>query len=161
MDREQLSLCFLKKGNAFLLINRNFPPFMGQWNAVGGHQLPSETIEECAIREIYEETNISVQKVELIATFTWNYDDGLGFIFISDLDEKIQTSEFPKQTKEGILDFKSIEWIEHPKNTGIIDDIKLFLIDIYQKKIRNVHYHLTYDRNRLIKVEVKDGLKTK
>ena len=52
---------------------------MGQWNAVGGHKLSSETIEECAIREIYEETNISVQKVELIATFTWNYDDGLGF----------------------------------------------------------------------------------
>ncbi len=158
MDREQLSLCFLKKDNQFLLINRNFPPFMGQWNAVGGHKLPDESIYDCAIREIYEETNILVQKVELVATFTWNYDNGLGFIFITDLDNNIKIQDYPKTTIEGLLDFKSMEWIEHPKNTGIIDDIKLFLIDIYQKKIRNVHYHLTYDRNRLMQVDKQTGL---
>ena len=131
---------------------------MGQWNAVGGHQLENETILECAKREVLEETNIKIENIELIATFTWNYDDGLGFIFIAELDHAVDVNRYPLKTEEGILEFKDIEWINHPKNTGIIDDIKLFLVDIYQNQIRDIHYHLTYDRNRLIDVKTKKGL---
>ena len=61
MAREQLSLCFLKKDNQFLLINRNKPPFMGQWNAVGGHKIETETIQECAKREVFEETGLKIK----------------------------------------------------------------------------------------------------
>lgn len=161
MDREHLSLCFLKKDDSFLLINRNNPPFMGQWNAVGGHQIEGETIKECAVREIYEETNIVINEIELVATFTWNYDDGLGFIFIADLDKDYDTSNYPRKTDEGVLDFKTIEWINNPKNTGIIDDIRVFLLDIYNKKVKDVHYHLIYDNNKLLSVTKKDGLLVK
>ncbi len=158
MARDYLSLCFIKKGNQFLLINRNNPPFMGQWNSVGGHKLSDETIHECAKREIYEETQIVINNATLVATFTWNYDDDLGFIFISELEDDFDTSMYPKATDEGILDFKKIEWINNPKNTGIIDDIKVFIKEIYTNKVKNVHYHLTYDRNRLINVEKKEGM---
>lgn len=158
MDREHLSLCFLKKEDSFLLINRNKPPFMGQWNAVGGHQIMGETMEECAKREIFEETKIRIDKVELIATFTWNYDDGLGFIYVADLPKDYDISNYPQKTDEGVLDFKSITWINHPKNTGIIADIQIFLSEIYQKKIKNVHYHLVYQGNQLQSVTCKNGL---
>ncbi len=158
MAREQLSLCFLKKDNQFLLINRNKPPFMGQWNAVGGHKIETETIQECAKREVFEETQLIVNNLELVASFTWNYDDGLGFIFVADILEDISLSSYPQKTDEGILDFKSIDWINHPKNTGIIDDIKVFINEIYDKNIRNIHYHLTYDKNRLIDVQHFEGI---
>ena len=40
------TLCFVKKGNKILMINRNKPPFMGMWNAVGGHIEKGETPEQ-------------------------------------------------------------------------------------------------------------------
>ena len=57
-----VTLCFVKKENKILMINRNKPPFMGMWNALGGHKEENESALECAIREIYEEGNLKVFK---------------------------------------------------------------------------------------------------
>ena len=51
-----VTLCFVKKENKILMINRNKPPFMGMWNALGGHKEENESALECAIRETAEET---------------------------------------------------------------------------------------------------------
>ena len=50
-----VTLCFVKKDDKILMINRNKSPFMGMWNALGGHKEENESALECAIREIYEE----------------------------------------------------------------------------------------------------------
>ena len=49
------TLCFVIKDDEILMINRNKPPFMGLWNAVGGHIEDGETPSQSAIREIKEE----------------------------------------------------------------------------------------------------------
>ncbi len=43
-----------------LLIKRGKPPYQGHWSLPGGSQELGETIEECAAREVMEETNLTI-----------------------------------------------------------------------------------------------------
>lgn len=145
------TLCFVKKGNKILMINRNKPPFMGMWNAVGGHIEKGETPEQCAVREIYEESGIKVSSAKVISVFTWNYDDEIGYATLSELQDDIDSSfSFPLSTAEGIVDFKDIDWVLNEKNYGVIEDLRVFLSDIKNGVRQN--YHLIYENSRLKEV---------
>lgn len=51
---------------ALLLIQRKREPFKGMWALPGGfHNCDVETLEEAAIREFYEETNLRITDLEL------------------------------------------------------------------------------------------------
>ena len=143
-----VTLCFVKKDNKILMINRNKAPFMGMWNALGGHKEENETALECAIREIKEESNIIVDNAKLISISTWNYDDDEIYVYVSTLPENFDISIYPIKIDEGIIDFKEIDWIIHPKNFGVIADLRVFLIDIKEGQCNN--YHLVYDDSKLI-----------
>lgn len=144
-----VTLCFVKKDNKILMINRNKPPFMGMWNALGGHQEKNETIKECAIREIFEESMIKVDNIELCSVSTWNYDDDVIYVYLSSLNDNFDISIYPLKNNEGIIDFKDIDWIINNKNYGVIEDLRLFLNDIKNNKKNN--YHLIYENSKLIK----------
>lgn len=53
-----------------LLIQRGFDPFKGKWALPGGFMNMDETIEECAQRELEEETGLKAVSVEQFHTFT-------------------------------------------------------------------------------------------
>ena len=145
------TLCFVKKGNKILMINRNKPPFMGMWNAVGGHIEKGETPEQCAVREIYEESGIKVSSAKVISVFTWNYDDEIGYATLSELQDDIDSSfSFPLSTAEGIVDFKDIDWVLNEKNYGVIEDLRVFLSNIKNGVRQN--YHLIYENSELKEV---------
>lgn len=57
------TICFIRKGNNILLLNRNKKPTMGMWNGVGGKIEDNETPYEGIIREAFEETGIELQNV--------------------------------------------------------------------------------------------------
>lgn len=143
-----VTLCFVKKDNKILMINRNKSPFMGMWNAVGGHLEKNETPMQCAIREIYEEGNIKVDNAELISISTWNYDDDEIYVYVSYLPDDYDISKYPIKINEGIIDFKDIDWILNVKNYGVIEDLRVFLNDIKNNEKHN--YHLVYDNSKLI-----------
>lgn len=143
------TLCFVKKGNKILVINRNKPPFVGMWNAVGGKVKEGESIEECAIREIKEESGVTVESAEVFSVFTWNYDDETGYATLSVLPDDYDETAFPMETEEGVVTFKDIDWIVSPENYGVIDDLKIFIGDI--KKNKKTDYHLIYDNKTLVK----------
>jgi 8-oxo-dGTP pyrophosphatase MutT (NUDIX family) len=46
-----------------LLIKRAYAPYQHLWTLPGGRMEPGETIEQCAIREVQEELNITVRNV--------------------------------------------------------------------------------------------------
>jgi 8-oxo-dGTP diphosphatase len=53
-----------------LLIKRLNEPFADHWALPGGFLDPSETLENAAIREVFEETGIAIENPILIAPFS-------------------------------------------------------------------------------------------
>ena len=149
-----VTLCFLKKDNKILMINRNKAPFMGMWNALGGHKEDNESEEQCAIREIYEESKIKVDNVSLISISSWNYDDDVIYVYVTNLNDDFDVSKYPIKIDEGIIDFKDIDWIIDPHNFGTIDDLKLFIKDIKNNQKHN--YHLIYNDSKLVDYIIKN-----
>ena len=143
-----VTLCFVKKDNKILMINRNKPPFMGMWNALGGHKEENETALECAIREIKEESNVIVDNAKLISISTWNYDDDEIYVYVSTLPDDFDLSAYPLKIDEGIIDFKEIDWVLNLKNFGVIEDLRVFLNDIKDDQCNN--YHLVYNDSKLV-----------
>jgi 8-oxo-dGTP diphosphatase len=55
--------------NCVLLSVRGKPPSKGKWGLPGGAVETGETLEEAVIREVKEETNVTVHPVKLITFF--------------------------------------------------------------------------------------------
>ena len=53
-----------------LLIQRGFEPFKGCWAIPGGFMNMDETTEQCAIRELEEETGLKISDVRQIGAFS-------------------------------------------------------------------------------------------
>ena len=53
-----------------LLIQRGNPPFKGSWAFPGGFMNMDETTEQCAIRELEEETGLQVSDIHQIGAYS-------------------------------------------------------------------------------------------
>jgi len=60
-----VGVCVLED-NKVLLARRRSPPKIGEWSLPGGAQEIGETIKECALREVREETGLEVRILKLI-----------------------------------------------------------------------------------------------
>ena len=68
------TICYIDNGKEFLLLHRNKKPndvHAGQWIGVGGKLEKGETPQECAVREILEETGLRVNKPILKGIITF------------------------------------------------------------------------------------------
>ncbi|MBU1142358.1 MAG: 8-oxo-dGTP diphosphatase [Firmicutes bacterium] len=149
------TLGFIKRKDEILLVNREKKPWKGSWNGVGGKLNLNETIDTCIIREIEEETGITVlpNQIEDKGYLTWNSFDAMGqglHIFLITLPDDFHYPT-PILTQEGILDWKKIEWINDFENYGVADNIPYFLPTVLSKKDR-YHYHCTFNDKVLVSV---------
>lgn len=75
-----------------LLVRRGEHPFLGKWALPGGFLRKDETIEECALREIFEETNVSPTALMLVDVFSDTDRDPRGRVisnaFVSIISEE-------------------------------------------------------------------------
>ena len=89
------------------LIERKQKPFKGEWALPGGFLEGNETVEECAYRELQEETNIDDLYLEQFHVFSEPDRDPRGRV--------ITTAFFALVNEEGIQlsaseDAKSVQW---------------------------------------------------
>jgi len=79
-------LCFIMKNGKTLLQKKSSDRFGGgKWNAPGGKVKPGETIEECAKREVEEETGLKIKKLDRrgILNFFWpNKKDPVWVVYV-------------------------------------------------------------------------------
>jgi len=122
------TLCYVidKKINSTLMIYRNKKPndyHEGKWNGLGGKFDPGESPEECAIREIEEESGLIVKTVTMKGFITFPLFDGKDdwYVFLFTADE-FQGDLI--DSPEGKL-----EWIPNGKLTEINlwDGDKIFI----------------------------------
>lgn len=64
----------IEKGRA-LLIRRGSEPLLGQWSIPGGTLELGESLEQGVVRELKEETGLSVRILEMIEVFDRIYED--------------------------------------------------------------------------------------
>lgn len=60
----------IMKGNGFVAIKRKFPPFLDKYALPGGFVEDNETVEEAAVREAAEETNLNIKILRLIGVYS-------------------------------------------------------------------------------------------
>ncbi|MEK8130077.1 8-oxo-dGTP diphosphatase [Paenibacillus filicis] len=125
------NICFIQRGEELLLLNRERASWMGSWNGVGGKLEQGEAPRTAMRREIAEETGIRLEEADIRykGLVTWGSEEGgLGGMYLYtvrlDPDYPYPT---PVKTEEGILDWKTTEWILHPQNTGVAANLPSYI----------------------------------
>jgi len=85
------TLIFIRKGISILLIHKKKPESFGfnKWNGVGGHIEQGEEPFESVLREVFEETRLSVSSLDLCAILFIDINANPGiqvFVFKADYE---------------------------------------------------------------------------
>lgn len=143
------TLCFIRCRDQLLMLNRQSHPTKGLWNGVGGKIESNETPTESVIREVYEETGIKLSEVNFTGIVTWessNENSGM-YVFIADWQDG-SSYKTPKNSDEGILDWKDIDWVLDPANLGVVSNIRVFLSMMLRESER-YQYNFIYKNNKM------------
>lgn len=68
------TICYIDNGNELLLMHRNKKlndVHEGKWISVGGKLEKGESPEDCAVREVFEETGLQVKKMDFKGIITF------------------------------------------------------------------------------------------
>lgn len=83
------TLCYVRQDGKTLMVHRIKKPndmHQGKWNGLGGKLEPGETPEECAIREIREESGLQVSHPQLKGLLTFpafdDIEDWYAFVYV-------------------------------------------------------------------------------
>nr|WP_265182760.1 8-oxo-dGTP diphosphatase [Bacillus manliponensis] len=144
------TICFIKKEDEILLLNRKKKPAMGVWNGVGGKIEKDETPFESVIREILEETGIELKEVTHAGNLILQSSAGCTgiYLFIAELPKEVSL-QTPVHTAEGILDWKPVQWILDKDNIGVISHLKHYLPKILDGELHLEHC-VTYDTHTIL-----------
>lgn len=147
------TLCYVmdKKNNKTLMIHRvkkKDDYHEGKWNGLGGKFDRGESPEDCAIREVYEESGLRIKNPKMHGFITFpNFDgkyDWYVFIFTSENFE----GELIDST-EG-----NLEWIPNDNLTSLNlwDGDKIFMGWLFQNKFFSAKFK--YEEGKFIDYEV-------
>lgn len=84
------TLCYLKKDDCYLLLLRNKKKNdynHDKWIGVGGHVEKGETIDEGAIREVKEETGLTVNSLSIAGEVTFINDDYQEIMYVYEITD--------------------------------------------------------------------------
>ncbi len=146
------TLCYIRKENKTLMLYRNKKEndyHEGKWNGLGGKFEPGESPEECAIREVKEESGLTVKSLKLKGIITFpmfdTKEDWYVFLYVID--------EFEGElidSPEGKL-----EWIENDKLTelNLWDGDQIFIPWLFEDKFFSAKFN--YDNGKFVDYTVE------
>lgn len=145
------TLCYLIKDNKTLMIYRNKKEndyHEGKWNGLGGKFELGESPEDCAIREMKEETGLDVKNPIMKGFITFPNFDGVDdwyvFVFVF------------KEFEGELIDSPEghLEWIDNDKLTelNLWDGDKIFLPWLFQDKFFSAKFN--YEKGMFVGHEV-------
>ena len=70
LDPKVATVTIVESTHNILLVKRSIQPHLGKWSLPSGYVDRGEKVEEAAIREIKEETNLAVTLIDLIGVYS-------------------------------------------------------------------------------------------
>ena len=145
---DKTTLCYIEQDNCYLMLYRNKKEIdinKGKWIG-GGHLEKGETPDECLIREVFEETGLTLNSFKLRGEIIFYIDDVIETSYLYTAND---FSGILKECDEGIL-----KWI--PKEEVL--KLSLWEADpIFLKKLMNdepfFKLKLVYKNDILLSVE--------
>ncbi len=98
-----------KNALSLLLIKRGRHPYKDQWALPGGFLSPGETIEQCALREIEEETSVTPASLMSVGMFSEPGRDPRGWIISNAFVSILGGSEGPQRAGD---DADDAQWFD-------------------------------------------------
>jgi len=139
-------LCILRSEAGFLLLRRSKEPNLGKYIPVGGHLEPFETPRAAAIREVKEETGVSIEEIHLRGIMTESSPteyNWIIYIYAADV-----TATPPIDCVEGTL-----EWVARERLDKIPTPTTNMFIYDYVSRSQFFVFDAVYDENvRLIRL---------
>ncbi|HMX20803.1 MAG TPA: 8-oxo-dGTP diphosphatase [Anaerolineales bacterium] len=141
------TLCYVKKDGHTLMIHRNKRPndiHEGKWNGLGGKFEKGESPEECVIREVWEESGLTLRTPRLHGTLTFaNFKGNHWYVFV------FTAHEFEGKLLQDVPE-GSLEWVPNEKilDLPLWDSDQVFLPWIEQGRFFSAKFN--YDGERFI-----------
>lgn len=123
------------RGEEILLVRRGREPMLGAWSLPGGALELGETTAEGAAREVYEETGVRVQPIEVITTLDRIVHDEAGRVrFHYVLVEWVCLAE-NETTSEPVSGDDAMEarWIPYREIFSAEYDLGMTTLDVIQR----------------------------
>jgi mutator protein MutT len=120
--------CIAEKNRKILLVKRKIPPFIGMFAFPGGHLKYGESVEDCVVRETFEETGIKVEPKEILGVYSKKERDPRGHVV-------------------------SIVFVCKPKTTTTIDSIETKAFWVKIKDVKNMR--LAFDHAKIFQDYLK------
>lgn len=133
-------LCILRSEAGFLLLRRNKEPNLGKYVPVGGHLEPFETPRAAVIREVKEETGVSIEEICLRGIMTETSPTEYNWIIYIYTAEVTATP--PIECVEGIL-----EWVPPERLDKIPTPTTDRFIYDYLSRSEFFFFDAVYDEN--------------
>ena len=145
------TLCYLKKNGRTLMLHRvkkDRDIHQDKWNGLGGKFEPGESPEECVLREVKEESGLTIRHPLLRGVMTFPLFDGeqdwVVFLYTA--------TDYQGEIKE--CDEGSLEWIDNDKlcSLNLWEGDKLFFQWLEQDKFFSAKF--VYQNKKLMEHEV-------
>ena len=149
MGASLTTLCYIEKDDKYLMLHRikkEHDINKDKWIGVGGHFEKDETPEECLLREVKEETGLTLNRFKLrgVITFLSNeFHTEYMFLYTAD--------DFSGELME--CDEGTLEWVEKSKvyDLPIWDGDKIFF-RLMEESEEFFSLKLLYEGNTLVEV---------
>lgn len=138
---ELTNMCMLRRADGRVLVQNRRDPDWGGLTFPGGHVEPGESLVDSVVREMREETGLTVRNPRLIGSKSWMQKDGSGRYLVllyvaSEYEGELHSSE------EGDVCWMTIEEMRAGK---MVDGMELYFRVYLDGDVNEIWYELDGD----------------
>ncbi len=143
-----LTLCHILDGDKMLLKKATRGISKGKWNAPGGKIDPDETAEDCAIREVLEETGLKIKNLMNHGPLNFHMDGKEELTFTVHLFSTRSFDGEVKSTDEGEVRWFDIDRIPYEE---MWDDDNYWIGPMLKNKRFEVDFYYDKENKEVVK----------
>ena len=137
---ELTNMCMLRRADGKVLVQNRVDPDWGGLTFPGGHIEPGESLVDSVVREMREETGLTVLDPRLIGSKSWMKDDGSRYLVLlytaSQYEGELHSSE------EGEIRWMTLEEMRAGK---MVDGMELFFRVYLDGDVNEIWYERNGD----------------